>query len=106
MPRSPGVASAGRSPRAGQVGEGRRFVTSLVSQQARASRAPPTPGRCLAACLLAPLSAPPLPPEPGLPRRRGASGQPGSPRLFTARAPPPPPGSAEQPSDQPRGPAP
>lgn len=106
VPRSPGVASAGRSPRAGQVGEGRRFVTSLVSQQARAARAPPTPGRRLAASCLAPLSAPPRPPEPGLPRRRGASAQPRRPRLFTARAPPPPPGGAEQPGRQPRGPAP
>ena len=77
-PRGP-AAPASRSRggrRAPASRRGRRFVTSLVSQQARAARAPPTPGpppRRLAAHRLAPLSALPLPPGPGLPRRRGAS---------------------------------
>lgn len=59
-----------------QARGGRRFVTSPVSQQARAARAPPTPGR--------PPSSPPprsalrpsLRPGLGLPRRRGASRRP------------------------------
>uniref|UniRef100_A0ABI7XR86 DNA damage regulated autophagy modulator 1 n=1 Tax=Felis catus TaxID=9685 RepID=A0ABI7XR86_FELCA len=56
-----------------QARGGRRFVTSPVSQQARANRAPPTPGR-------PPRRPTPrwalrafLRPRPGLPRRRGAS---------------------------------
>lgn len=57
---------------------GRRFVTSLVSQQARAARAPPTPGRPPASPPAASLRFPRFPASgagPALPSRSLGSGR-------------------------------
>uniref|UniRef100_A0A8I5T032 DNA damage regulated autophagy modulator 1 n=4 Tax=Pongo TaxID=9599 RepID=A0A8I5T032_PONAB len=76
-----------------------RFVTSLVSQQARAARAPPTLAR--QPRRPQPRSAPRASP----PSRAGpaqAVAEPPFPPSVTVRARPPPPGSPEQPGARPR----
>lgn len=72
-PSSAAPASRPRGRRAPVSRPGRRFVTSPVSQQAQTARAPPTPEPPPSRPPPALLSALPLPPGPGLPRRRGAS---------------------------------